>query len=71
MANNLESRLLALEQRRGVVRGVFIMLQPDEKLTPEQQAQIDEANARHHPVLIVSITGAENAFPGFTGMPRT
>lgn len=56
----IQSRLDTLEQRRGKVRGLFFMLQPDEVLTAEQQAQVDEANARQQPVLIVSITRAED-----------
>lgn len=56
----VNQRLQKLEQRRGKVRGLFFMLMPDEELTPDQQAQVDEANALQHPVLIVQITRAED-----------
>jgi hypothetical protein len=56
----LDARLSLLEQRRGKVRS-FFLLQPDETLTAEQQAQVDEANAQQHPVLIVRLHHAEDA----------
>lgn len=59
----VNQRLQKLEQRLGKVRGLFFMLQHDEVLTPDQQAQVDEANARHHPILIVQITRAEDNPP--------
>lgn len=46
MANNLTSRITALEQKTGIPPKVFHIICKGATPTPEEQAQIDDAEAR-------------------------
>ena len=54
MANNLSSRITALEQSMGaLLKPLFINIQDDEPMTPEQLATMAEAKAAGRRVIIL------------------
>ncbi len=56
----LKTRLVKLEQRNTTITPLVIIYQSDEGLTPEQQSQVDAADATQSPVLLICINNAEN-----------
>ncbi len=56
----LNQRLVKLEQRNTTITPLVIIYQDDDGLTPEQQAQVDEADATQSPVLLIRINNTEN-----------
>jgi len=56
MSASIRKRLSALEQRRGRFQhGLFIVLPSGETISPEQQADIDQAEKVGRPVLVISV----------------
>lgn len=50
----LKARILKLEQTNLPYKSVCLLIKYNEKLTPEQQKQLDEAKADKRKVIIVS-----------------
>jgi len=58
--SNLLKRLVTLEAKNIKATPLCIIYQVDNGLTPEQQAQVDAADATQSPVLLICINNAEN-----------
>jgi len=57
---NLKTRLIKLESRNTTTTPLCIIYSEDDGLTPEQQSQVDAADAVKAPVLLICINNAEN-----------
>lgn len=69
---NLDTRLLALEQHNRASRPALLLFYQCEQEgipSPEQAAQIAQAEKQGRPVHVIRFVRAENSFPGFTGLP--
>lgn len=69
---SLDARLLALEQHNRTSRPallLFYLCEQEGIPTPEQAAQIAQAEKQGRPVNVIRFMRAENAFPSFTGLP--
>ncbi len=69
---NLDARLLALEQHNRASCPALLLLYLCEQEgipTPEQAAQIEQAEKQGHPVNVIRFVRAEGSSPAFSGLP--
>ena len=71
---SLDARLLALEQRNRTSRPaallLFYLCEQEGIPTPEQAAQIAQAEKQGRPVKVIRFIRAEDSSPGFSGLPE-
>ncbi|CAH1903707.1 hypothetical protein NTGHW29_140082 [Candidatus Nitrotoga sp. HW29] len=69
---SLDARLLALEQYNRTSCPALLLFYLCEQKgipTPEQAAQIAQANKKGRSVKVIRFVCAEDSFPGFSGLP--